>query len=301
MHVPVLSNEILEALNLKQGDTVVDATVNTGGHSKKICDQLGEKGILIGIDLDSSSLLKAEENLDSAKCRVFLQQGNFRNIDSILEVAGIHEANSVLFDLGMSSNQLLESGRGFSFQKDEPILMTFKDDPSDEELTAKEIVNNWDEENIADIIYGYGEERFARRIARAIVESRKKKKVERTTDLVTIIESAVPKWYRSKKIHCATRTFQALRIAVNDEISALREGLDKAFKALAGGGRIAVITFHSIEDRVVKKFFINLSREGKGMVVTKKPIVPTSEEVEKNPRARSAKLRVFQKTSSSAV
>jgi len=172
--------------------------------------------------------------------------------------------------------------------------MTFKKNPSEMDLTAREIVNTWDEENIADVLYGYGEERFSRRIAHRIVEERKERALESTGDLVRTVEQAVPGWYRRGRIHPATKTFQALRTAVNDEIESLREGLSEGISLLSPKGRIAVISFHSIEDRVVKRAFQSEAREGKGVIITKKPIVPTIEEIKANPRARSAKLRIFE-------
>jgi len=295
MHQSVLSQELIEALNVKKEDIIVDATVNGGGHSKKIAELLGKEGMLLGIDADGEALKEAKKRLAGAKCRVELVEANFRTIDEILKRLDVTEVDGIVMDLGMSSNQLEGSGRGFSFKRDEPLLMTFKHDPEETDLTAREIVNEWDEENLADIIFGYGEEQFARRIARAITRERREKLIATTKDLVQIIEEAVPKWYRFRRIHSTTRTFQALRIAVNDEIESLREGLAKGIRHLRSGGRIAVISFHSIEDRVVKIFFAENAREGLGSVVTKKPISPTREEIAANPRARSAKLRIFKR------
>ena len=295
MHIPVLLNKVINFLNLKEGDTVIDATINKAGHSKEICKQIGEMGTLIGIDLDQKSLDEAGRELEHSKCEVILQKNNFRNLDKVLEKVGIKKVNAILFDLGFSSNQMNKSGRGFSFQKDEPLLMTFKENPTEEDLTAREIVNNWEENSIADILYGYGEEKFSRQIARKIVEIRKEKQIETTMDLVKIIEKTIPNWYKHKKIHFATKTFQALRITVNDEIDALKEGLNKALNILRKEGRVAVISFHSIEDRIVKQFFRNKKEEGVGAIITKKPIISNRDEILKNPRSRSAKLRIFQK------
>ena len=295
MHIPVLLNKVINFLNLKEGDTVIDATINKAGHSKEICKQIGEMGTLIGIDIDQKSLDEAGRELEHSKCEVILQKNNFRNLDKVLEKVGIKKVNAILFDLGFSSNQMNKSGRGFSFQKDEPLLMTFKENPTEEDLTAREIVNNWEENSIADILYGYGEEKFSRQIARKIVEIRKEKQIETTMDLVKIIEKTIPNWYKHKKIHFATKTFQALRITVNDEIDALKEGLNKALNILRKEGRVAVISFHSIEDRIVKQFFRNKKEEGVGAIITKKPIISNRDEILKNPRSRSAKLRIFQK------
>jgi 16S rRNA (cytosine1402-N4)-methyltransferase len=295
MHIPVLLKEVIENFTLKEGDTVIDATINTGGHAKEFCKLIGEKGTLIGIDLDQDALDEASKILENEKCKKVLERNNFRNLDEVLKKENIEKVDAVLLDLGFSSDQMDESGRGFSFQRNEPLLMTLKKNPTEEDLTAKEIVNNWEEENIADVIYGYGEEKFSRQIARKIVEMRKEKPFETTQDLVGAIEKAVPNWYKHKKIHFATKTFQALRITVNDEIKALKEGLVKGIEALNEDGRMAVISFHSIEDRAVKQFFNSKKQDGVGKVITKKPITPSAEEVKDNPRSRSAKLRVFQK------
>ena len=207
---------------------------------------------------------------------------------------GIEHVDGVMFDLGFNSYQIENSGRGFSFRTNEPLLMTFKKVPNENDITADSIINSWDEEHIADILYGYGEERFARRIARGIIAARKIKKIERTVELVDIVKSSTPRWYHARRIHPATKTFQALRIAVNDEIETLRKGLREALSILKRGGRLAVISFHSIEDRVVKQFFNGASKDGHGMIITKKPIVPQRDEISRNPRARSAKLRIFE-------
>ena len=203
--------------------------------------------------------------------------------------------DAIIFDLGLSSDQLEISGRGFSFTKDEPLLMTMKESPNDEDLTAKEIVNTWEERNLADIIYGYGEERFSRRIAKAIVEARKENEIKTTFELVKIIEGSVPGSYKRGKIHFATRTFQALRIAVNDELGALEEGLAGGLKILKNEGRMGVISFHSLEDRIVKRFFREMKDEGKIKIINKKPIIAGKEELILNKRSRSAKLRIIEK------
>lgn len=186
----------------------------------------------------------------------------------------------------------------------EPLLMTMKDSgdnlPLPEDVTAIDVVNTWEEKNLADIIYGYGEERFSRRIAKGIVEARKKAKIENTSDLVKIIENSVPAAYRRGRLHPATKTFQALRIAVNDELGALKEGLEKGFEVLKTGGRISVISFHSLEDRIVKKFYKEKEREGKARLINKKPILASKEEIKNNPRSRSAKLRILEKTTATA-
>jgi 16S rRNA (cytosine1402-N4)-methyltransferase len=250
----------------------------------------------VGIDMDEDALQRATSRLQAVSAKFILKQANFRNLDTILVETGVMKANRILFDLGLSSFQFEVSGRGFSFQKeDEPLLMTFKKNLSESDLTVREIVNTWEEENIADILYGYAEETFSRKIAREIVSTREIKPIETTKDLVEIVYRATPGFYHRKKTHYATKTFQALRIAVNDEVEALREGLEKAYGALLPGGRMAVISFHSIEDRIVKLFFRQKQKDNEAHVITKKPIVPTREEIKENPRSRSAKLRAIKK------
>ncbi|MBL1434496.1 16S rRNA (cytosine(1402)-N(4))-methyltransferase RsmH [Candidatus Wolfebacteria bacterium] len=293
-HVSVLLQEVLDGLQITKNSVVVDATVGGAGHLKEFSKLLSKKGTLIGIDADPEALTRAEEALSDAKPTVVLIPGNFRDIRDHLESRDIPQITHALFDLGWSGFQLTV-GRGFSFLTEEPLLMTYGI-PEEETLTAKDLINSLDEDKIADIIFAYGEERFARRIAKSIVETRSEKDIETTSELAAIVKRSVPAWYRHRKTHPATKTFQALRIAVNDELEALRDGLKGAIHLLAPGGRVAVITFHSIEDRIVKRFFEGLQREGVGVPLTKKPIPPTEEEVKENPRARSAKLRVFVKS-----
>ncbi len=293
VHKPVLLNEVIEVLNLKSGDVVLDGTVGGGGYLKAICELAGEDGIVIGLDQDKSALNKIKEQ--SCICKRYLINENFRNLDKVLDDLKIKKVNSIVFDLGLSSDQLENSGRGFSFQKDESLLMSFKRELTENDLTAREIVNEWDEQNLADIIYGYGEERFAKRIAKQICKARKEKPIETTYDLVEIIKLAVPNRYQHGKTHFATKTFQALRITVNDEMEALREGLKKGFERLDANGRMAVVSFHSLEDRIVKKFFRGKKDDGAAELITKKPITPGREEIQNNPRARSAKLRGIEK------
>ena len=295
MHIPVLLNEVIAGLDIKPDDVFFDGTINGGGHSKAVLDRLGAKATIIGVDLDNCALAKAEEKLTGGKAKVLLVQSSFRNLDTVLDEVKIPKVDKILLDLGLSSNQFEESGRGFSFQKDEPLLMTFKKTPESSDLTAKKIVNEWEKENIAQIIESYGEERYARKIAHAIVFFRSKGEIKTTRELVKIIEEAVPKTYLHKRIHPATKTFQALRIAVNDEIESLRDGLRKGFEHLTTRGRMAVISFHSIEDRIVKNFFRERAKGGIARLITKKPITPTQGELTENPRSRSAKLRVIEK------
>ncbi len=295
VHVPVLLQEVLDNLNLREGDIVLDGTLGGGGHSKVMGSVIGKSGTLIGLDADSVAIKRADARLSELECTKYLVQQNFRNLDTVLDTLGIKSVDASLFDLGLSSDQLEVSGRGFTFREDEPLEMTLSDSIGEDTLTAKEIVNEWGEESLADIIYGYGGERYSRRIASAIVSAREESEISTTAQLVEIINSAVPASYRHGRTNPATKTFQALRITVNDELGAAKEALEKVLGYTASGGRIAVITFHSLEDRLVKRLFKSWRQEGKGQIITKKPIVPTEEEIIENKRARSSKLRVFQK------
>ena len=291
-HVPVLLHEAVDSLSLKPDDVVVDATLGGAGHAGAIAATLGKKGVLIGFDLDTDAISRAKKVLEGARPDVHLILGNFRHLGKELERLEIPSITKALFDLGWSSYQL-DSGRGFSFRADEPLSMTYADTPTG--LTAATIVNEWGEESIADILFGWGEEHYSRRIAKAIVARRAHKPFTTSVELAEAITAAVPPRYRHGRIHPATRTFQALRIAVNDELGALAEGLRSAWKHLAPGGRIAVITFHSIEDRVVKQMFAAWEASEEGKRVVRKPIRPAGPEISMNPRSRSAKLRVIQK------
>lgn len=309
VHKTVLLNETIEGLNLEDGSIVLDATFGGGGHSKEILRRYPNVKI-IALDQDKG----VSKNL--ADPRIFFVNINFRDMDSQENFKnfcafalgnigqGIHDAlnfqnflgfDAIIFDLGLSSDQLENSGRGFSFMKNEPLLMTMKENPLPEDLTAIDILNTWSEKSLADIIYGYGEERFSRRIARGIVKAREKNKIQTTEDLVKIIEKSVPAIYKRGRIHFATKTFQALRIAVNDELEALQEGLRKGFNILDKKGRMAVISFQSLEDRIVKRFYKEKEKNKEVILINKKPIIPQKEEIKNNPRSRSAKLRILEK------
>lgn len=289
VHRPVLLQEVLEYLHIHEGNIVLDATLGGGGHSKHMAAAAGATGTLIGFDADSAAIARAQAALQEAPGTVVLVHSNFKQVASVLDQKGITGINAALFDLGYSSDQL-QSGRGFTFLKDEPLNMTLSNDP--EAVTAFDAVNTWSEQSIADILYGWGEERYARRIAKEIVRTRAQAPIATTFQLVAAIERAVPKAYTRGKIHPATKTFQALRIAVNDEIQTIATALQDVLPHMAPNGRIAVISFHSIEDRVIKNTFRQWEKEGKAQRVTKKPILPSAQEVADNPRARSAKLRV---------
>jgi 16S rRNA (cytosine1402-N4)-methyltransferase len=296
-HTTVLLNEAIDGLDIHNGEIFVDGTLGGGGHTEEVIKRFGNQIKIIGIDADSDAIKRSKKRIDSLgiKANIDFVKNNFRNMDKVLEGVKIENVDKILLDIGLSSNQFEDSGRGFSFQRDEPLIMSFKKDIDDSDLTAREILNTWAEDSIMSILKGYGEEQFAYKISKAIVDRRKIKPIETTFDLVEIIKGATPNFYHHRKTHFATKTFQALRITVNDEIESLKEGIKKSFDKLKGGGRLAVISFHSLEDRVVKTFFKQKEDEGLGKRITKKPIVPTKIEIKENPRSRSAKLRIFEK------
>jgi 16S rRNA (cytosine1402-N4)-methyltransferase len=288
-------DEVISGLNINKDDIIVDGTINGGGHAYEISKQLSQEGKLIGIDQDQYGLDVSSEKLKQAHCDVSLIHDNTRNLDTILKDLKINHIDKILLDLGWSSNQFENPKRGFSFMHDGPLTMTLSDDPSTVAFTAYDIVNTWSEESLFDIIKGYGEEKFTGRIVRSIVESRKDKPIERTLELAEIIKNAVPTKFKNGKTHPATQTFQALRIAVNDEMGALKEIMESAFNNMSPKGRMVIISFHSIEDRIVKNFFRNKKQEGFAEVLTKKPIIATKGELLTNRRSRSAKLRILKK------
>jgi 16S rRNA (cytosine1402-N4)-methyltransferase len=289
-HRPVLREQVLRLLAPDRGRVLLDCTIGTGGHAQAMLAAAGTDARLIGIDLDRELLAAARERLAAFAGRVRLFQANFRDVREVLDEAGIDAADVVLADLGVSSSQLDDAQRGLSFSSDGPLDMRLDRGSG---RTAAELVARLGEKRLADLIYAYGQERYSRRIARAIVDARKTERIERTSALARIVAGAVPAAARRSRrgVHPATRTFQALRIAVNDELSSL-EGLLSALPGvLAAGGRAAVISFHSLEDARVKSAFAQLAREGRAELLTRKPIRPTAAEVSENPRSRSAKLR----------
>lgn len=275
-----MPQEVLKALSVQNGDVVVDATYGQGGHSGLLKKEAKIK--LIALDADpAAGVINA----------------NFGDLGRVAGDLGVTEINKALFDLGWNRGQL-SSGRGFSFMTDEPLNMSYGKEPRSG-FTAQEILNTFTEKALADIFFGYGEERYARRIAAAVVERRKVKPFSTTLEFVEVIKDAVPAAYRRGKLHPATRSFQGLRIAVNDELGAIEKGLAAAWDLLSCGGRIAVITFHSIEDRLVKQTFAKWAKEEgkhKATLLYKKPLAPTAAEVKQNPASRSAKLRAIEKT-----
>ena len=295
LHIPVLVHEVVEGLAVAPDDIILDCTVGGGGHSAALCQHLGPMGRLIGLDKDADALHRATERLTQCPCPHTLVQEDFRSLDQVLDELKITSVSKILLDLGMSSYQLEQSGRGFSFQRDEPLLMTFDNTVPTGTLTARHIVNTWRETALAELLFSYGEERWARRIARTIVRARTQKAIATTGELVAVIEQAISPGRRDRRLHPATRTFQALRMAVNDELDALRAGLEHGFARLAPGGRMAVIAFHSLEDRIVKQFFRTMQAQQGATILTKKPLTPSLPEIRNNPRARSAKLRLLHK------
>lgn len=306
IHKPVLLEECIEGLNIKPDGIYVDGTLGGAGHSKEIIKRLSTKeGILIGIDRDEEALKAAGEKLKDYS-NVKYVHGNHDDIKNLLENIGIYAVDGILLDLGVSSYQLDERSRGFSYIGDARLDMRMD---KSQELTAEYVVNNYTEEELANIIYEYGEERFARNIASNIVKQRKNKKIETTFELVDIIKRSIP-LSKQNDGHPAKRTFQAIRIEVNDEIKPLYNTVKQSIEMLKDGGRLCIITFHSLEDRAVKKAF--QEAEGKctcpkdlpycvcgckseGKIINKKPIIATKEEQEKNSRSKSAKLRIFEK------
>ncbi len=294
-HISVLFDECISGLNLKGGETVIDGTFGAGGHSLGIAKIISKTGTLVAFDQDADVFEKEIVKEISSLTNFVGIVSNFRNMKEETKNRSIESVDGVLLDLGLSSTQLERSGRGFSFNRDEPLYMTFSDKPKDELITAEVIVNEWEEETIANILYGFAEEKFSRKIARGIVEARKLKRIETTGELVDIINNSVPAFYKKGRTNPATRTFQAIRMAVNDELGSAEDGMISAFELLKVGGRLLVISFHSIEDRLVKNTMKKLQDEFKGKILTKKPIEASDEELERNPRSRSAKLRIIEK------
>ena len=285
MHIPVLLQESIDQLHLEHAKVVVDGTFGGGGHTKKMLDLFPNLKV-IAVDLDEDAKLRFDALLASEPRAQFVH-ANYKDAEKILALAGVEKVDGVLIDMGTSTFQLLADTRGFSFNSDTPLTMTFSSAGSHTGFNAYDIVNTWQADSIADIIYFYGEDVKARQIAKAIVDAREDSEIVTAKQLADVIESVVK---RKGKIHPATKTFQALRIAVNDEYKAIEEALDAWHARLTPGGRISVITFHSGEDRVVKQWMKTHER-----VITKKPLAPTRNELLANPRSRSAKLRVIEK------
>ncbi len=304
-HVPVLLHETVEALHIQPDGIYIDGTVGGAGHSRVIASLLGKKGLLIGLDRDPDAVAAATERLNSLPAKVI--HANYSQMRQVLNTLSIPEADGILLDLGVSSHQLDQAERGFSYQADAPLDMRM----SQEGKSAFDIVNTWNEQDLKTILYQYGEEKFAGSIAAGIIHARETAPIRTTGELAEIIRQSVPQKYRREKNPCK-KTFQAIRITVNDEFNHLKAGLSAAFDCLKPGGRLAVITFHSLEDRIVKQQFSEwckgcicppdfpqcvCGRMPKGFLVTRKPVTASASELEQNHRSHSAKLRVIEKRS----
>lgn len=285
-HIPVLLRETIDGLDLRAGDNVVDCTAGAGGHSEAILEKTSPDGKLLGLDLDEAALGTAQRTLSRFGSRAMLVRANYKDVRRVLQTTSFGPVQAALLDLGFSSMEIDDPARGFSFRADGPLDMRYD---TAQEMSAATIVNGWAEDELADIIHEYGEERYARQIAAAIVKRRRSQRILGTIDMVDVIASAVPTAYKRSVPHFATRTFQALRIAVNDELGNLEAALPELVAALAPGGRLAIISFHSLEDRMVKRFFRDTPELEP---TTKRPVEASEEELENNPRSRSAKLRV---------
>ena len=294
-HVPVLVQEVKELLSVTAGDVVVDCTVGEGGHARMLTGPAGGRGLLIGMDVDEANLHTASQRLEGCGCPFRLFRCNFRSLEEVLAEARIEQVDVMLADLGVSSGQLSDAQRGLSFQSAGPLDMRLDDRLSQ---TASDLVNALSERELANLLYDYGQERFSRRIARRICRARRGGRLSTTAELAGIVAQALGQssGSRASKIHPATRTFQALRIAVNDELNALRELLAAVPRLLRAGGRVGVISFHSLEDGIVKTDFRRRVGDGIYTIVTKKPVTAGAEERQENPRSRSAKLRVARRT-----
>ena len=305
-HIPIMLDEVIEGLNIKENGIYVDGTLGGAGHSLEITKRL-ENGKLIGIDQDENALMKAKEVLSSYSDRVILVHDNYENIDSILQELNIPKVDGILLDLGVSSHQLDEGERGFSHSKD--AILDMRMDRT-REFSAWDVVNKYSEKELEDIIWNYGEDRWAKRIAEFIVKERKEKPIDTTLELVSAIKKAIPKKVRMEGGHPAKKTFQAIRIEVNRELEVLNSSIPKMVDLLNPGGRIAIITFHSLEDRIVKNCFKELykdcicppnipqcmcNKKREIEIITRKPITASKEELKANPRSRSAKLRIAEK------
>ena len=305
-HISVLLNESVDALMIKPGGIYVDGTMGGGGHSEKIVQNLSADGTLIGIDRDTEALSASKARLSDYDNIVYVHD-NYKNIKSILENRGIEHIDGAVLDLGVSSYQLDCKERGFSYMEDAPLDMRMNREAP---ISAYDVVNTYAEEELSRIFFSYGEEKFSKKVARIICERREKKPIETTLELVDIIKAAIPEKFRQKGSHPAKRVFQAIRIEVNGELSDLRGAVDDFFDALAPGGRLSIITFHSLEDRIVKNAFIDYKQgctcpkdfpicvcgnKPRGKVITKKPLLPSDEEYSFNSRSKSAKLRIVEK------
>lgn len=307
-HKSVLLDETIESLNIKPDGVYVDGTLGGGGHAYEVCKRLGEGGRLIGIDQDADAIAAASERLKEFGDKVTIVRSNYEDIEAVLRELGIKEVDGIYLDLGVSSYQLDTADRGFTYREEDAPLDMRMDQRNTE--TAKDIVNNYTESELFHIIRDYGEDRFAKNIAKHIVRARQEKEIETTGELIEIIKAAIPAKVRATGGHPAKRTFQAIRIELNKELEVLENSIDTMTELLAPEGRLSIITFHSLEDRIVKNRFRTnenpctcppdfpvcmCGKKSRGRVVTRKPILPSEEELSENKRSKSAKLRVFEK------
>jgi 16S rRNA (cytosine1402-N4)-methyltransferase len=296
-HLPVLVEEVLQFLDCRPDRIYIDATVGSGGHARRILEKSSPTGRLIGLDWDAAAIARAQKTLAPFGDRFRLVQGNFRDLKEVLESLSIPAVDGILADLGLSSEQLEDPERGFSFRGDAPLDMRMD---LRRRVTARDLIQRFSGEEMARILREFGEERWANRITKAIIRQRRIRALRTTGELVEVIRQSIPAY--PSRIHPATRTFQALRIAVNEELDNLENFLKRCPSLLNPGGRVGIISFHSLEDRIVKSYFQQWAKREKGRtapfrMLTRKPLVPSAEEVRSNPRARSAKLRVIEKIS----
>ncbi|MEK7648392.1 MAG: 16S rRNA (cytosine(1402)-N(4))-methyltransferase RsmH [Patescibacteria group bacterium] len=291
-HESVMLKEVQEFLDVHSQQDYIDCTLGGGGYTRAILEQNGPQGRVLAIDADIQTTVRTKKALAEFGKRLVVQCGNFKNVHSIAQTTGFEKVSGIVYDLGLSTDILTSSGRGFSFLADEPLDMRFS---ADSGYTAAELIASLKEQELANILWQFGEERFSRRIAKALCQARKKERITTTALLTRVIESAVPAGYRHGKIHCATRTYQALRMAVNDELPTIESSLAQSYELLQPGGRIVVVSFHSLEDRVVKNTFKQFRQNNNAHIITKKPIQPTYTEKRTNPKCRSAKLRCIQR------
>ncbi len=292
IHIPVMCNEVIESLNLKQGSVVVDGTLGLAGHSLAMLERIGAEGKLIGLDCDAEILEKSKERLAGFDKQCILRHSNYADIDKVLSSLKIDAVDAILLDLGVSSYQLDNAYRGFSLKQNGPLDMRMN---QGEGVSAFDLVNSLPEKELSQILKVFGEEKWHMRIARQIVKQRSSAALRTTEDLSIAVLKALPSGRNWQRIHPATRTFQALRIVVNKELEKLTVGLDKCVNVLKPGGRIAVIAFHSLEDRIVKNIFRDFKKAGQLNLIVKKPLRPTEEEAKENLRARSARLRIAER------
>ncbi len=305
-HISIMLEEVIDGLNIKEDGIYLDGTLGGAGHSKEIVKRIGS-GKLIGIDQDENALKKAKEVLSDYSDKVIFVKNNYENIDLVLKELHIEKVDGILLDIGVSSHQFDEVSRGFSHNQDAPLDMRMD---RSQEISAWDVVNKYSKEELENIIFNFGEERWARRIAEFIIEERSTTPIDTTLDLVSVIKKAIPKKVRMEGHHPAKKTFQAIRIEVNRELEVLQNSIEKMVGLLNPGGRLAIITFHSLEDRIVKEIFKELykdcicppeipkcvcEKKREIEIITRKPIIPTKEEIKLNPRSRSAKLRIAEK------